>query len=229
MAGGGRWGGGGADDGPGGRSRGVWGRHLHRVAGARSMVLGAAGARPLTLSRAAEGPVHVRRGHAPRRRGHRRSGTQRGARDSPRCSPEDGILGRVAEPAGVLRAFTNIRGAFQAKSRSQPISRVLLRGAAHRLPYDRHSSRRRVTATLKPPTRGLGEQPWVHLFVRLLGVAPDGGCRVSPAPEWREPNRGDSSLWPCSSPSSAARAIDLLRLGVTQHPALRSPDFPLHA
>jgi hypothetical protein len=70
----------------------------------------------------------------------------------------------------------------------------------------------------------------LNLFVRLLGVAPDGGCRVSPAPDLGVSlSRGDSSLWPCSSPSSNARAIALLRLGVTQHPALRSPDFPLPA
>src|SRR4051812_11366768 len=64
--------------------------------------------------------------------------------------------------------------------------------------YDRHSSRRGVADALVPPTRGLDEQPRVT-GVRLLGVAPDGGCRVSPAsPQWT----GDSSLWPCSSPSS---------------------------
>src|SRR6188472_838932 len=34
------------------------------------------------------------------------------------------------------------------------------------------------------------------VVVRLLGVAPDGGRRVSPA--FRQ--KGDSSLWPCSSP-----------------------------
>jgi len=50
-----------------------------------------------------------------------------------------------------------------------------------------------------------------------------------PLRTWRKPGRGDSSLWPYSSPSSTARAIALLRLGVTQHPALRSPDFPLPA
>jgi len=34
-------------------------------------------------------------------------------------------------------------------------------------------------------------------------------------------------LLPCSSPWAGV-ASGLLRLGVTQHPALRSPDFPLH-
>jgi hypothetical protein len=111
-------------------------------------------------------------------------------------------------------------------SRSQPISRVLLRGArTHPMAVIRLGVALPRRSSHLPAD--LASSLGVNLFVRLLGVAPDGGCRVSPAPEWREPNRGDSSLWPCSSPSSPARAIDLLRLGVTQHPALRSPDFPL--
>jgi len=61
------------------------------------------------------------------------------------------------------------------------------------------------------------------VVVRLFGVAPDGGCRVSPAP-WKG---SDSSLWPCSSPSPRPRGRGLLRPGVTRHPALWSPDFPL--
>ena len=60
------------------------------------------------------------------------------------------------------------------------------------------------------------------VVVRLFGVAPDGGCRVSPASR----EGGDSSLWPCSSPSLQRRR-SLLRPGVTRHPALWSPDFPL--
>ena len=89
------------------------------------------------------------------------------------------------------------------ESRSQPVSRVLLRRGRYHPRYDRHSSRPGVAARLEPPTRGLCEQPQL-LVVRLLGVAPDGGCRVSPASRF---DRGsDSSLWPCSSPSSAARA-----------------------
>src|SRR6476646_8150831 len=41
------------------------------------------------------------------------------------------------------------------------------------------------------------------VVVRLFGVAPDGGCRVSPA----SGKRGDSSLWPCSSPSPWPRGL----------------------
>ncbi len=39
------------------------------------------------------------------------------------------------------------------------------------------------------------------VVVRLFGVAPDGGCRVSPAPR----EGSDSSLWPCSSLSLRPR------------------------
>src|SRR6202158_6431093 len=56
----------------------------------------------------------------------------------------------------------NSRAAVIRISRSQPISRVLLRGALVSAPYGRHSSRRRVAVTLEPPTRGLGEQPGVE-------------------------------------------------------------------
>ena len=65
-------------------------------------------------------------------------------------------------------------------SRSPPVSRVLLRRARAR--YGRHSSRPIVAGGLEPPTRGLGEPPVLPTYRPLLGVAPDGGCRVSPAP-----------------------------------------------
>jgi hypothetical protein len=124
---------------------------------------------------------------------------------------------KVVAPAGIR------------KSRSQPISRVLLRGAleAHpmavihldvalprrssHLPADSASSLRLNLAS-------------AYLVLLRMEVA-----AFHPLRTWREPDRCDSSLWPCSSPSATARAIVLLRLGVTQHPALRSPDFPLPA
>ena len=116
------------------------------------------------------------------------------------------------------------------KSRSQPISRVLLRGALVSAPYGRHSSRRRVATTLEPPTRGLSEQPWIESFRPLTWCCSGWRLpRFTRSGPGVKPDRGDSSLWPCSSPSSTARAIAFLRLGVTQHPALRSPDFPLPA
>ena len=58
--------------------------------------------------------------------------------------------------------------------------------------------------------------------IRLFGVAPGGGYRVSPAAI----ASGDSSLWPCSS-SSPKASLRLLRTAVSRHPALWSPDFPL--
>ncbi len=67
--------------------------------------------------------------------------------------------------------------------------------------------------------------------IRLFGVAPGGGYRVSPlgAPDARtSPRAGpkDSSLWPCSS-SSPKASLQLVRTAVSRHPALWSPDFPL--
>ena len=124
----------------------------------------------------------------------------------------------------------NSRAAVIRISRSQPISRVLLRGALVSAPYGRHSSRRRVAATLEPPTRGLGEQPGVESCRPLTWCCSGWRLpRFTRSGPGLTPDRGDSSLWPCSSPSTTARAIVLLRLGVTQHPALRSPDFPLPA
>jgi len=73
--------------------------------------------------------------------------------------------------------------------------------------YGRHSSRRIVADALVPPTRGLDEQPV------LPNARPPTWCCSG----WRLPRftrrrsgmtrpGGDSSLWPCSSPSSAALA-----------------------
>src|ERR1700737_2094657 len=124
----------------------------------------------------------------------------------------------------------NSQAAVIGIGRSQPISRVLLRGALVSAPYGRHSSRRRVAVTLEPPTRGLGEQPGVESFRPLTWCCSGWRLpRFTRSGPGVTPDRGDSSLWPCSSPSATARAIVLLRLGVTQHPALRSPDFPLPA
>ena len=60
--------------------------------------------------------------------------------------------------------------------------------------YDRHSSGRRVAATLKPPTRGLREQ---------RHRPPTWRCSGWRLPRFTRParTRSDSSLWPCSSPS----------------------------
>src|SRR4029079_13136068 len=60
------------------------------------------------------------------------------------------------------------------------------------------------------------------VVVRLFGVAPDGGCRVSPAS--RRKRLVSVALFLAFA--SAARPR-LLRPGVTRHPALWSPDFPL--
>ena len=63
--------------------------------------------------------------------------------------------------------------------------------------YGRHSSRRAVAGALEPPTRGLGEQR------RRPPIWCCSGWRL-PRFTRRGVTRGDSSLWPCSSPSSAA-------------------------
>src|SRR5262249_36390818 len=86
--------------------------------------------------------------------------------------------------------------------RSQPISRVLLRRAWPRAMTVIH-----LGASLPPRSCHLPADSASSVVVRLLGVAPDGGCRVSPAPRagLTQP-RSDSSLWPCSSPSPSALA-----------------------
>jgi hypothetical protein len=65
--------------------------------------------------------------------------------------------------------------------------------------YGRHSSRRAVAGALEPPTRGLGEQR------RRPPIWCCSGWRL-PRFTRRGLTRGDSSLWPCSSPSSVALA-----------------------
>ena len=92
------------------------------------------------------------------------------------------------------------RGVIGIK-RSQPISRVLLRRICMR--YGRHSSRPVVAFGLKPPTRGLDEQP-----VLPITRPPTWCCSGWRLPRFtrRRVTAGDSSLWPCSSPSSAALA-----------------------
>ncbi len=69
--------------------------------------------------------------------------------------------------------------------------------------YGRHSSRRSVAAALVPPTRGLDEQP-----VMPKARPPTWCCSGWRLPRFtrRGLTRGDSSLWPCSSPSSSALA-----------------------
>ena len=62
-------------------------RHHARQHVARSAVVGAAGAGPWRVSRAAEGALHVRCGHASRRRRHRRAGAQCRAPDPRRPLP----------------------------------------------------------------------------------------------------------------------------------------------
>ena len=85
--------------------------------------------------------------------------------------------------------------------------------------YDRHSSRPAVTDGLEPPTRGLGEQR------RRPPIWRCSGWRL---PRFTRSQKGsDSSLWPCSSPSRRPRGLGYMRPGVTRHPALWSPDFPL--
>ena len=90
------------------------------------------------------------------------------------------------------------------------------------MPYGRHSSRHRVAAALEPPTRGLGEQrhrplTWccsgwrLPRFTRFASVLPVAKRLVSVA---------------LFLAFGVACANVLSRLGVTQHPALRSPDFP---
>src|SRR6266496_3817366 len=131
--------------------------------------------------------------------------------DTPRESERERMLFQ-APPAHAPSAEKGdaprliIAGRHGHTSRSQPISRVLLRRAPCEARYDRHSSWRHVTVTLEPPTRGLCEQRRRPLTWCCSG--------------WRLPRftrillRGcDSSLWPCSSPSLTACAKELIAAG----------------
>jgi len=132
-----------------------------------------------------------------------------GNRTKVSCAPH------VARQSEVARGARNFRPEHR---RSPPISRVLLRRAM---------SRAMTVIPLGPPlptgSSRLPADSASSVVVRLFGVAPDGGCRVSPAPK----KGSDSSLWPCSSPSRRPRGLGYVRPGVTRHPALWSPDFPL--
>lgn len=68
------------------------------------------------------------------------------------------------------------------KKGSGPVGRILLRGRPLDPPYGDHPSRPPIAKGLKPPTRALeAEHPFRarRPVVRLLGVAPGGGYRVS--------------------------------------------------
>ena len=112
------------------------------------------------------------------------------------------------------KASETLRGSVR---RSPPISRVLLRRAM---------SRAMTVIPLGPPlptgSSRLPADSASSVVVRLFGVAPDGGCRVSPAS--RRKRLVSVALFLAFA--SAARPR-LLRPGVTRHPALWSPDFPL--
>jgi hypothetical protein len=122
------------------------------------------------------------------------------------------------------RGFRRGASSIAQSSRSQPVSRVLLRRVL-RARYDRHSSRRRVAAALEPPTRGLGEQPALTLASAYLVLLRMEVAAFHPHPLDRM-RLVSVALFLAFT---AARADSLQRLGVTQHPALRSPDFPLPA
>ena len=107
--------------------------------------------------------------------------------------------GHVEDPAPAQEDAAR-RNPNKSKSADKPGS---VTGRAN-APYGRHSSRRRVTATLEPPTRGLGEQPWVESFRPLTwccsgwrlprftrsghGVSQTGATRLcGPVPRLRRP------------------------------------------
>ena len=93
-----------------------------------------------------------------------------------------------------------------------------------------HSSRTTITRSLKRPTRELGR---ATLYALLFGLAPSGVCRAS------DVTTGAGELLPhrftLTSENkrsrggllSVALSFPSLGLGVTQHLALWSSDFPL--
>ena len=115
---------------------------------------------------------------------------------------------------------------MRGKVRSGAISRILC-SADLRRRRGSHSSRPRIAAGLKPPTRRLARAALSQRCrwrVCLFGVAPDGGCRVS------RPHRlpgAYSSLWPCSSRHRARPLAVIPPYGVrTFLDARRAPRLP---
>ena len=107
----------------------------------------------------------------------------------------------------------------------RPISRVLFLAPVVRTRGDDHFSRTPVTRRLQRPNpRARAGHPIALLF----GLAPGGVCRagaVARAAGELLPHR--FTLTPCGAVCFLLRCPrGCPRLGVTQHPALRSPDFP---
>jgi hypothetical protein len=87
---------------------------------------------------------------------------------------------------------------------SQPVSRVLSRTV---IPLD---------LPLLAGSSHLPADSASNVIACLFGVAPDGGCRVSPFTTATAINRGDrkdSSLWPCSSPCGVRPLAVILLCG----------------
>jgi len=64
----------------------------------------------------------------------------------------------------------------------------------------------------------------------LFGVAPDGGCRVSPCSDSPRPGRANGTEWPCRSGARAPPSLQtrlcgpIPRLRAAHSRARRSPD-----
>ncbi len=123
---------------------------------------------------------------------------QRGARKT--CETAFVLATQTLKQARWERASPNVTGALQKeRKRSWPVSRVLSWTA---IPLGPGS----LQASSHLPASSAG-----RVIARLFGVAPGGGCRVSPLPRPARPGvsadlvpHQDSSLWPCSSPSTCA-------------------------
>src|SRR5262245_2429833 len=107
---------------------------------------------------------------------------------------------------------------------SRPVRRILCR---HLRAGGGHPSRPAVARRLQRPTRGYG-----RAALPLLGLAPDGvyrATRVTPGAGALLPHRFTltcASRLAIGGLFSVALSCGSPRLGVTQHPALRSPDVP---
>ena len=159
---------------------------------------------------------------------------------------ENGSSTRGAPEPGLVPANSD---GNNKKSRSGPVSRVLsslvLSGEAR----DGHFSRTPVTRRLEQPTRAPRSGrtgPRAALLAKrdadaLLGLAPGGVCRasrVAPAAGALLPHRFTLTAAAfyrrglkgrCGGLLSVALSRALRPVGVTDHPVLWSPDFPLLA
>jgi len=111
----------------------------------------------------------------------------------------------------LLQTTNRIQVNKEGKIGSRPISRVLWRALRPLTAIPLGPGLLRSSSHLPASSAG-------HVIACLFGVAPGGGCLVSPPTQFPAPGLVSVALFLASR-----------RAGITRHPTLWSPDFPLRA